>query len=119
MGPAEAVKAELFSAIKLLKLPPFVHGSLVHEVVKELMRRLEDEVIGYLRLSTQLPEIMLERLRLLDDGHVPNAALSISGLIARADSRKSLPPSSYCGVPRPPPSQGGLHIFFAAPWLIA
>jgi hypothetical protein len=83
LGPAEAVKAELFSAIKLLKLPPFVHGSLVYEVVKELMRRLEDEVIGYLRLSTQLPEIMLERLRLLDDGHVPNAALSISGLTAK------------------------------------
>jgi len=54
LGPAEAVKAELFSAIKLLKLPPFVHGSLVYEVAKELMRRLEEEVIGYLRLSTQL-----------------------------------------------------------------
>jgi len=83
LGPVEAVKAELFRAVTLLKLPPCVHGSLVYAVAKEVMRRLEDEVIGHLRLSMHLPEIILERLRLLDDGHVPNAAHSISGLIAK------------------------------------
>jgi len=82
-GPVEAVKAELFRAIKLLKLPSFLRGSLLFAVVKELMRRFEDEVLGYLRRLPQLPEIMRERLRLLDDDHVPNAALSISGFIAK------------------------------------
>lgn len=82
-GPVDAVKAELFSAIKSLKLPTILRGSLLFAVAKELMHRLEDEVLGYLRLFSSLPDIMLERLRLLDDGHVPNAAISISGRSAK------------------------------------
>jgi hypothetical protein len=42
LGPAvaaEAVKAKLFHAIKLLKLPTFLRGSLVFAVVKKPMRR--------------------------------------------------------------------------------
>lgn len=82
-GPAATVKADLFRAITLLELPPYLHGSLLLEVVKELVRRLEVEIIGYLRLFPPLPEIMLERLRLLDAGHAPNAEFSVSGLVAK------------------------------------
>jgi len=62
LGPVEAAKAELFSTAILLKLPPCIHGSLVYAVAEEVIRRLVDEVIGNLRLSMHLPEIMLERL---------------------------------------------------------
>jgi len=78
----EAAKSEFFRAVTLLKLPPFVHGSLIYAAAKGSMHRPEDEVMGRIRLFVHLPEIMHERLRLLDDWQVPSAVLSISGLIA-------------------------------------
>jgi hypothetical protein len=84
-GNIEHFTTTLYDACTNGVFPLFLEGSLLWEVTKELLRRLDEEFVGPLRaMASTLHPLLRERIKALDGGYVPNAARGYHGHVAFA-----------------------------------
>ena len=84
-GNIEHFTTTLYDACTDGVFPQFLEGSLLWEVTKELLRRLDEEFVGPLRaMASTLHPLLRERIKALDGRYVPNAARGYHGHVAFA-----------------------------------
>jgi len=84
-GNVELFTEAMYDACTNDVFPQFLEDSLLWEVTKELLRRLDDEFVGPLRaMASTLHPLLRERIKALDGGFVPSAARGYHGHVAFA-----------------------------------